>query len=445
MPCPRGAVSVMAVVGILAACDNAPDAGPTGPQFQLSGLACKPATVQKLARSVFGNGSPGLAAAQLITTNQTANVTPAFTIFNEIGKKAAGGLTGQSKWDAANLTVQTIACAAVASSDPSVNALEDTVQFGQALELKGAYAVRGTDGSDNALVKSHNADLTDPTQVVGAAGIRPPAGVYPAGGFRAWQGGRVLFYGYPRGGFSNEAAPAAGRTAFDWFTVKPLVADVAATADLSGTFGICVNAAAGEDGKLRVQHEQTIIPISSFTVCPFATSLRFDPVRLGRPLTGLEWFARTFFAPTELHAATLLLTTSPGGTAKKFSPYEVVNPADVQLAFQNQPADGFVNQPIPSTVANAPITVTAKGDQDTPWEGVSIQIFGINNNGLKEPFTNDVAVTDATGTATFPLLASPKTGGFNLYAVTLPPLNDPDVANFAPDTAAAAQRINIRP
>jgi hypothetical protein len=446
MPCPRGVLSALAVVGILAACDNAPDAGPTAPQFQLSGLACKPATVQKLARSVFGNGSAGLAAAQLITTNQTANVAPAFTIFNEIGKKAAGGLTGQPKWDAANLTVQTIACAAVASSDPSVNALEDTVQFGQALELKGAYAVRGLNANDNADVKSHNADLLTALQVAGAAGIRAPSGA--AGGFRAWQGGRVLFYGYPRVSppfISSEAPPTSGRTAFDWFTVKPLVPDVAATADLSGTFGICLNVPDGEAPKLRLQHEQTITPISTFEVCPNVIGFMLDSDRTGRPLTGLEWLAQTFFAPTELHAATLLLTTSPGGTAKKFSPYEVVNPASVQLAFGNQPADGFVNQPIPSTVPNAPITVTAKGAEDTPWEDVAIQIFGINNNGLKVAFTNSVAVTDATGTAAFPSIASPKTGGFNLYAVTLPPGNDPDVANFAADTTAAGQRINIRP
>jgi hypothetical protein len=435
MPCPRGALSVLAVVGILAACDNAPDAGPTAPQFQLSGLACKPATVQKLARSVFGNGTPGLAAAQLITTNQTANVAPAFTIFNEIGKKAAGGLTGQSKWDAANLTVQTIACAAVVSSDASVNALEDTVQFGAALDLKGAYAVRGLSAGDVADVKSHNADLSQ----TGASGIRPPSQ-----GFREWQGGQTLFYGYPRAGFSNEApATPSGRVAFDWFTVKPLTA--ATNGDLSATVGICVNVTSSGDAvKLRVQHEQTIIPIASFQVCPTTGSLRLDQGRTG-PLTGLEWLARTFFAPTELHAASLLLTTSPGGTAKKFSPYEVVNPDSVQLAFGNRPADGMVNQSIPSTVPPAPITVTAKGEQDTPWEGVSIQIFGINNNGLKVPFTNSIAVTDSTGTAAFPLIASPKTGGFNLYAVTLAPQNDPDVANFAADTTSAGQRINIRP
>jgi hypothetical protein len=442
---PRGAFSLMAVVGVVAACNDAPDAGPTAPQFQLSGLVCKPATVQKLARSLFGNSSPGVTAAQQITTNQTANVSYVFTIFSEIEKKATGGLSGLPKSYAANLTVQSLACAAAASSDPSVNALEDTVPFGKALELKGAYAVRGLNGSDNADVKSHNADLLDATAVAGAAGIRAPAGVYPNGGFQAWQGGRVLFYGYPRGGFSSEAAPTAGRTAFEWFTVKPLVSDVAATADLSGTFGICVSTEPGEGGKLRVQHEQTITPISSFTVCPFATGLRLDSDRREGPLTVLQLFARTFFAPTELHAATLLLTTSPGGTAKKFSPYEVVNPASVKLAFGNQPADGFVSQPIPSTVAGAPITVTATGNADTPWEGVSIRIFGINNNGLKVPFSNDLAVTDATGTASFPLVTSPKTGGFNLYAVTVPPENDPDIASFAPDTTTANQRINIRP
>jgi hypothetical protein len=435
----------MAVVGIVAACDDSPDAGPTAPQLQLSGLVCKPSTVQKFARSLFGSGSPGVAAAQQITTNQTANVSYVFTIFSEIEKTAMGGLSGLPKSYAANLTVQSLACAAAASSDPSINALEDTVPFAKALELTGAFAVRGLNASDNADVKSHNANLLDPAAVVGAAGIRAPAGVYPDGGFRAWQGGRALFYGYPRGGFSSEAAPTAGRTAFEWFTVKPLVSDVAATADLSGTFGICVNAAAGEEAKLRVQHEQTITPIISFTVCPFATALRLDSDHMERPLTGLRWFARTFFAPTELHAATLLLTTSPGGTAKKFSPYEVVNPASVKLAFGNQPADGFVNQPIPSKVAGAPVTVTATGDAGTPWEGVSIRIFGINNNGLKVPFSNDLAVTDATGTASFSLVASPKTGGFNLYAMTVPPGNDPDIANFAPDTTTANQRINIRP
>ena len=321
------------------------------------------------------------------------------------------------------------------SSDPSVNALEDTVQFGAALELKGAYAVRGLIAGDVAPVKSHNADLSQ----TGASGIQPPSQ-----GFREWQGGQALFYGSPRvAGFSNEAPTSAGRVAFDWFTVKPLTA--ATNGNLSATVGICVNVAtSGEAVKLRVQHDQTIIPIAPFQVCPTTGALRLDQGRTS-PITGLEWLARTFFAPTELHAASLLLTTSPGGTAKKFSPYEVVNPDSVQLAFGNQPADGLVNQPIPSTAPGAPITVTAKGEQDTPWEGVSIQIFGINNNGLKVPFTNAIAVTDSTGTATFPSVASPKTGGFNLYAVTLPPQNDPDVANFAPDTTAAGERINIRP
>jgi hypothetical protein len=432
---PRGALSLMAVVGIVAACNDAPDAGPTAPQFQLSGLTCKPATVQKLARSLFGSGTPGLAAAQQITTNQTTNVPFVFTIFSEIEKKATGGLSNPRKSYAANLTVQSIACAAVASSDPSVNALEDTVQFGKALELKGAYAVRGLSaGDDHADVKSHNADLSE----TGASGVRPPAE-----GFLAWQGGRVLFYGYPRAGFSSEAAATTtGRVAFEWFTVKPLTAST--NGDLSGIVGICVNVpSSGDAVKLRVQHEQTIIPVSSFPVCPSTGGLRLDPRRTEHPLSGLEWFARTFFAPTELHAATLLLTTSPGGTAKKFSPYEVVNPASVQLAFAHQPADGFVNQPIPSTEAGVPITVSAKGAEDTPWEGVSIRIFGVNNNGLKVRFTNDVAVTDSMGLAIFNSIAAPKTGGYSIYAVT--ETADPDVANFVPDTVAAAQRINIRP
>lgn len=432
------ALGLLAAVGVLAACNDTPDADLTAPQLQLSALTCKPATAQKLARSFFGNGSPGLAFAQQLTTNQATNVSIVFNIFSEIANKAnLGGLTALQKFNGANLTVQSIACAAVVSSDASVTGLKDTVAFRQALEITGAYEVRGRDGNDNANVKSHNAALSQ----TGASGIRAPAGVYPDGGFKAWQGGPVLFYGSPRtSNFSNEAPPVTGRVAFDWFTVKPLTA--VTEAELSGAVGICVDVPVGAETKLRVQREQTILPITTFEVCPAVTVGR-EPTE--RPRTALAWFGRTFLAPAELHATTLLATTSPGASAKKFSPYEVVNPASVQLAFVHQPADGNLNATIPSVDAGSPIAVSAKGQQGTAWEGVSIQIFGLNNNGLKVPFANDIAVTDGTGIATFDAIASPKTGGFDLLAVTVPPGDDPDVANFAPDTVAAAQRINIRP
>jgi hypothetical protein len=429
---PRGALSLLAVVGALAACDDTPDAGPTAPQpqLQLSGLTCKPANVQKLARSLFGNGSAAANYAQQLTSNQTTNVPIVFNIFREIATKAAPGLTGQQRLDAANLNVQSIACAAVVSSDPlaSSDLAAFTQGFAKAVEFKGAYAVRGSSSNDNADVKSHNASASE----TGASGIQAPTGA--TGGFLNWQGGQVLFYGSPGSSFSAEAGPSVGRVVFDWFTVKPVTA--ATNGDLSGKLGICVNYPGTTETKLRVQHGQTILPIAAFEVCqpPFV-------VDRGRPRTVLEWFGRAF-APSELHAA-LLATTSPGSTAKKFSPYEVVNPGIVQIAFEHAPADGFVGQPIPSVDAPLPITVSAKGAVNTPWEGVSIQIYGVNNNGLKQPFTNDVAVTDSTGLASFNLVASPKTGGFNLYAVTVP--SDQDVANFVPDTVAAPLRINIRP
>jgi hypothetical protein len=433
-----GALGLVAVGVLTIACSDNRDNTTTAPQSQLTGLQCKPSKVVQLTKDLFGPSSTQASLAQQLTNNQSTNVPILFQLFAEVAAlaNATPPLTAEQRTIAANLSVQGIACGDVIVSDAGyTGGTSDVATFETALGPTGAYEVRGLDNT-NADILSHNAG----TNTTGASGIRGP--------FQAWFGGSVLFYMKPRTeSISAEAqANPDAVIAADWFTVKP-THPVATPQDLSGIVAICVAQTLPNEVQFRVQQEGRILPVNfSFDVCSPSPEINQQQVKPRSFLGSLAWIGRNFFAPKTLHATSLMLTTSPGGTAKKYSPHEVINPVSVNLTLISQARNGVVNQPV---TGNPPpdVRILATGAQGTPWEGVRIKIVAVGNSSSLlqngEPLCN-LADTGPDGVAHFPKLAFQKPGAFRFIGITVPPSADADVTSFTPDSTAASNQFNIR-
>jgi hypothetical protein len=152
----------------------------------------------------------------------------------------------------------------------------------------------------------------------------------------------------------------------------------------------------------------------------------------------------TWLAPQPLHAV-LLGTKTPSGGAGNFSNFYVVNPNSVNVSFAIKPADGTLSGGIPGVGNNKDVTVLVQGAGQTPWEGVSVKIFGTDNNGSFAEFTGNTGTTGADGKVSFPDLATNHTEAYRMYAATFAPEEDADIEAFTADTTAAAVKINVRP
>lgn len=420
--------TLFAVVGALAlaACGDNRDSPPTSPNLQVgTGPACKPTDLKKYAKALFGTNTPGNdIALQLAgqTPNSATATGLAFDLFAAIAAKrdaAPASFTAGNASDGSNLTLQTIACADVAvSGDLTFDA------FNAALSAGGGYQVRGVSGDGEATV------VSSPV----LAGVRPPEGQT----FAAWLGSRTLFYGRPITTFSSEVS---GGKAYNW----AIVYQGRNLPDLTsnpGLVSVCVSSPdPATDATLRVQHVATILPQT--TVLSLAC---LDPPEIVLGRSDRSFVARMMglLAPAPLSAASLVRTGTPTGNAGSFSPFEAVVPVKSILSFQNQPKDGNVGQSIVATNATGggPIQVKSTGSGKTPWEGVTIQILGVNNNGNFVAFNNDKALTNASGIATFTGLNVNKTGAYKLVAVTIQ--IDDQVTNFTSNQVSSA-KFNIRP
>ena len=338
--------TILASGVLVAACGDSQET-PTSPQFQVgTGPACAPANVKQYARALAGNSSTLYTIAQQFTT-QNANKTPGgTTLFFDLAAEAAnlarpGTLDSDHKTALANLLIQGIACADVTVSDASyatLTAAERVQKFFAAAGPAGGLEVRGRPGDADAPIYSRNRGEQ------GAAGVNAP----PAG-FATWYGDRVMFYGFPIGDFSNEADAVPLKTiAFEWFTVRPAKIPFNPN-NLAGEVALCVTDPVDDATQLRIQHTQSILPlvtVGTLFPCSAGSELR---VGADKPRTGfagaLAWLSQQF-SPEPLHAASVLVSTRPSGSAKALSPLEVINPHGTKLTYDPGPKDGQVNKPI---------------------------------------------------------------------------------------------------
>jgi hypothetical protein len=412
----------------VAACGDAPDRMPTSPQLQIgSGPACTPSDVKKFARQLAGTSSPIYNLAQQFTS-QNANSISATNLFFDLaallGDMArAGTLSATDKTNLANLLVQGIACANVAISDGSYSGLDYVPQFVKAAGSAGGLEVRGRTNTENDPIYSHDRGND------GAALVKAPSE-----GFKAWFPDRVMFYGFHIDGFSDESPPVpnADRIAFEWFTIRPARFSLNPS-DLRGQIALCVLSDLNAT-QLRIQHVETILPVGSLAPSE-SPCVAPSPFTVGArtPVSGfagaLAWL-RQQFSPEPLHAASVLVTTSPTGRPKTLSPIEVVNPSGATLTYEPAPSDGKVSQGLG-------IKVHATGAGLTDWEGLLIKISAQDNNGRFVAVSPDTATTDASGRANFTTSKINKTGVYQLLAVTQPG-PDQDATGFTPDSVLSA-------
>lgn len=401
------------VVLVTSACSdsasNAPTS-PSGPQYQIgTGPACSPNDLTKAAAALAGRRSTLVDLAGLISSknaNSPAATATAFNMFAEVARladagHAAGTWTAQNSADGASVTVLAIACADVALSGQNTLAV-----FTAALDAAGLYEVRGGGSDATGPAIAHD----------GMAGVQAPGT-----GFGVWMSGRGLFYGYPIATFSTEVF---GGYAMDVSVVRPIPRPATTPAALvgDGVIALCanVNPQPFTDDQLRIQKTSRILPIASgaFVPCSAPAAVSASSARLG---------------PNFALAAA---ATGIGGTIRNFSPHEIVFPGTVNLTFVSQPLDGTANVPLASSPAGG-IVVSVKAQNGTPWEGVRVQLDGVNNNGNFVAACNNIADTDEQGLAHFPDFSLNKAGGFRLLAHTVPPATDPDVTTFTPDSTTS--------
>ena len=423
----RRLLATIAVAIAIVGCTEDGEQSPTGPELtrrpptnQSDGL-CSYSDLKKYARDLFGTGSTGLALANQMsgfTAGSSQATAVGFDIFAAIATKRndPSVFTASNISDAANLTVEVIECSTVSASGATTVAA-----FTTALGSTGGYEVRGHATKDANGVAVATAD--------GLSGVNAPSGQ----NFTNLVAVRTLFYGSPAETFSNETT---GGRAYDWSIIQP-------GAPLTGLknpalVAICIEFEDTTDelGDFRVEHEgsslQTILPLSTtFLSCP-ATLPTVAALSVKDRLIAM-------FAPTPLYALGKV-TGSPTGNAGSFSRFEAVDPNAVLASYASAPKDGKKNQVIPGTDGSVAVQVTGAGL--TAWQGVTVTVNGINNNGDKVVFTGNVAVTNEAGIATFPNLKTNKTGSYKLIAETRE--TNPGSVNFT-QASILSGKFNVRP
>ena len=76
-------------------------------------------------------------------------------------------------------------------------------------------------------------------------------------------------------------------------------------------------------------------------------------------------------------------------------------------------------------------------------QGITVTVFGINNNGDKVAFSGNVAVTDKEGIASYPNLKTNKTGSYLLRAETQE--TNQGSVSFTQVTILTNKKFNVRP
>jgi hypothetical protein len=425
----RRITSVLVLAGALAvaACSDA--AQTTGPGAELvrgppgssdPTVSCNPTELRKSAAAVFGNSSPEVDLAKLITTSNSGTVFATTTGFKIIASVAA--LRAGTTWHvdmagpAATLTAQLFPCMNVTKTQPTTVA-----SLTAALGDKGAYQLRGGAGDPAGDVLSFD----------GRAGVRAPAP------WATWLGAQALFLGAPVSTFATEIS---GGTAYDWSLVHAGIGELT-----PATVALCAdNAPANVTGaQLRLQHlakadDGNILPTADAGFLTGCTPLEAESSALGaRLMLALVKLVQ----PAPLHAS-VAYAGGIGGLKGAFSPFEIVYGAQIRLAYPAQPVNGTANTPLKGA-GNAEIQVLVTADQGTPWEGIQVRIDAVTNNGANVAACGNVADTDAEGIAHFPNLTINKAGGYFLVATTTEPSSDPDVTAYS-KTTLNSDRFNVK-
>ena len=427
-------VAALAVAG----CADDREQSPMSPELVI-GANCRYNDVKRYARDLFGSNTPGYDLAQQMSgfaANSDGATGLAFDIFAAIAAKRNAALadaddalvfTSTDISNAANLTVQTIACARVSLSGPGSATI-----FQQALATTGGYEVRG-DATKDASLNSTPVKTGD-----GLSGVNTPVTDGSNELFSAWLTTRTLFYGRPISTFSSEFSN--GR-AYDWSIVQ---AGTSLTGvPRPGLVSLCIelpdDASDADLAQYRVEHRvntlKTILPFTdeSFLTCPAVLPTVVTRSAITDRLIRL-------IAPEPAYAFAVGKSGSPTGSAGSFSPFEAVNPVDVRISFTSDPKDSFKNQALLGT--KGPVAVKVTGDKGTPWQAVTVVIYGVNNNGEKVLFSEATEETNEAGIATFDAISTNKTGAYKLVAKTQE--TSPGSVSFSQDSVIS-KRFNVRP
>jgi hypothetical protein len=287
----------------------------------------------------------------------------------------------------------------------------------------GATAVIGTpeDGSDLTNYVLACTDLGVTTAVVPAEALEEDGaysfhGSYispPPAGFHSWFGEERLIYAFKAGSLPppHELIVDFDGAVYDWSTLPdaPLT-NGAGPAD-KGVIGICGLDVTNALDTLRIQHDTAnILLVQDADFCP-APPPSFGLFNRGTPLFR---FARSAFGwalPEPLFASAVAAGGGTGGSLGDLSPFAVVYAVNVNLEFVQVPAGGVVNTPL-----TPPVKVSAVGAEGVPFVDLTITLELLLNSTTNANLTNNVALTDENGVATFTDLQVDKTGVYQLIA-----------------------------
>ena len=406
-------VAALLVAGAVAACSDDSPTVPTPPQLAVTEpVQCKQNLASAAAKDYLEFKSTPLAqvlslikviaSAQVQGTQEaTDSALQLFAIVEqETAKKydptlGATAVIGTPE-DGSDLTNYVLACTDLGVTTAVVPAT--------ALDEDGAYCVRGA---------STAADDGEPCQTFSLTAHPPVRGSYispPPAGFHSWFGEERLIYA-----FKAETLPPPHElivdfdgAVYDWSTLPD--------ADLQndtgkGVIAICGLDVTNADDTLRIQHNnENILLLQDATFCP-------DPppssglLDRGTPLFRLARSAFGWVNPEPLFASAVKLGGGTGGSLGDLTPFAVVYAVNVNLAFVQVPTGGVVNTPLAP-----PVKVRAVGAEGVPFVDLTITLTLLLNSTTNATLTNNVALTDDQGIATFSNLAVDKTGVYQLIA-----------------------------
>jgi hypothetical protein len=417
--------SVCCLIGlVLAACSEQPQQqSPSTTAFAANSTNnCAPTVFNSLIAGYFSNPQQqkvqdyktamlnARAAGQVATAR-----TNGFHIMREIAAKAKT-LPQPPAAVGSELTVETLKCifdvtdTHVIASPPSASFFEHALNRAAA----GGYDVRGKPAD----LPTDPGDLTGTVQAVMSGSLTATAAVAPYG--VTWDSilpddatlnppnARVLIYGEPILGGADPLDPPG----YDWSSI-PRDAFFAPP-------GVIVTTCHDDIGQPTEMLTETFGTSSGVLAWVDATSLcsvsasALDQRRGVFALFGrLARLGGDWLGPQPLAAAVVSPGLTGGNAASIKSIFDVAAVPSVTLAFQDQPQNTFVNQPIPP-----PVTVTATSSEG-PVAGVQVTLVLVNNNGTKVVPSKNVASTkielvngQPVAIARFTGMSTNKSGGY---------------------------------
>ena len=284
-----------------------------------------------------------------------------------------------------------------------VTGYTNPINFSGALGPNGLFAVR--DGSTNSAVTSH-------LQVSGAPayGAEPSTGNWPVLG-------PTLFYGV-RLFVSSLANETPAGVLFD---LKTLPSGLTFSPEIKT--GVCFI----DDSNARILHKHAADPA---VVLPPAGALSFCPTasnNSSRTFPGYAFASRvaSWLAPQQAHAAAMAMPFGGGGAGLVGGLSEIGPVSYTSVVSFTVPPRNTTLSANPQFVPTVTVrNVTANGNA---LKGAEITLTVVGNNGSFN-ISNNTAITDDAGIATFPNLRIDKAGGYTVTATS--ELGGSAVVNF---------------